>query len=303
MGSFSDGFWNLFLVIIVLGSIGGLWLFLAMQSRFHRSGETTEETTGHVWDGDLQEYNNPMPLWWKNMFYITMAFGLVYLIFYPGLGNNDMFLGWTQLTQYEAEMRSAEERYGPIFAEHKNTPIEQLASNESALRIGERLYASYCTQCHGADARGVRGYPNLRDASWLWGGTPEQIETSILAGRKAVMPGWEAVLKEDGVNAVTAYVLGLSGREVDAAARDAGKPLYQANCVACHGANGEGNPALGAPNLTDKVWLYGGSPLAVAASIRAGRNGVMPAHEEFLGKDKVHLLAAYVYSLSRDAAK
>ena len=300
MGSFSDGFWNLFLVIVVLASIGGLWWFVVVQSRGHRGGETTE-TTGHVWDGDLAEYNNPLPAWWKNMFYITLGFGVLYLILYPGLGNNQMFLRWTQLTQYEHEMQQAQEKFGPIFARHQDTPIAALSSDEEAMKIGERLYASYCTQCHGADARGVRGYPNLRDDDWLWGGTPEQIQASILNGRNAIMPPWEAVLGDDGVAAVSAYVLSLSGREAQDDLVKAGKPLFDTNCAACHGGDGKGNPALGAANLTDATWLYGGSPLAIEASIRAGRNGVMPAHGEFLGAAKVHLLAAYVYSLSRES--
>jgi cytochrome c oxidase cbb3-type subunit 3 len=302
MGNFSEGFWNLFLVVVVLGSIGGLWAFVVIQSKA-RLGDESSETTGHVWDEDLQEYNNPLPLWWKNMFYITLAFGVLYLILYPGLGNNSMLLGWTQLTQYEEEMQRAEDKYGPLFEQHMTTPIEALAGNDEAMRMGERLYASYCTQCHGSDARGVTGYPNLRDADWQWGGDAAQIKHSIMAGRNAVMPPWQAVLGDEGVKAVAAYTLSLSGREMDAAQVAAGQPLFATNCVACHGAEGKGNPALGAPNLTDGVWLYGGSPLAVQASLVAGRNGQMPAHGEFLGEAKVHLLSAYVYGLSRaDAA-
>jgi cytochrome c oxidase cbb3-type subunit 3 len=299
MGNFSDGFWNLFLFVVTVVSIGGLALFVFTQSKGKMpAAGSSAETTGHVWDDDLRELNNPLPAWWRNMFYITLAFGALYLLFYPGLGSNSMFLGWTQITQYEEEMAEAEATYGPLFARFENEPIEALAGNEDALKMGERLYASYCTQCHGSDAGGVRGYPNLRDGDWLWGGTPDRIQESILKGRQAVMPAWEAVLKDEGIKQVTQYILSLGGREHDAAAAAQGKPLFASNCVACHGAEGEGNPMLGAANLSDDVWLYGGSPKAIEATLRDGRNGIMPAHEEFLGKAKVHLLTAYIYSLA-----
>ncbi len=297
MGSFSEGFWNLFLVLVTLGSIGGLGLLLYAQSKGKVKG-TTSETTGHVWDDDLRELNNPLPAWWRNLFYITLVFGAVYLLFYPGLGNNDMFLGWTQVKQYEAEMQAAQEKYGPLFEQYQATPIEELARTPDALRMGERLYASYCTQCHGSDAGGVRGYPNLRDAEWQWGGSPARIEESILKGRQAAMPPWQAALGDEGVSQVTQYVLSLAGREHAAAAAEQGKAHYAA-CMGCHGPEGKGNELLGAPDLTDEVWLYGASPKAIEISIARGRNGVMPAHEEFLGPAKVHLLSAYVYSLSQ----
>jgi len=297
MGNFTTGFWNIFLVVVVLGSIALLALFVRVQSK-GKGSVTTTETTGHVWDEDLQELNNPLPAWWRNLFYITLAFGVVYLLLYPGLGSNTMFLGWTQITQYEEEMQAAEAKYGPLFEQYLAQPIATVADNPDALAMGERLYASYCTQCHGSDAGGVRGYPNLRDGDWQWGGTPERIEESILKGRQAVMPAWEAVLKDDGVAGMTQYLLKLAGREHDAAAAEKGAAQYNL-CIGCHGPEGKGNPALGAPNLTDDVWLYGGSPKAIEATLRQGRNGQMPAHEAFLGPAKVHLLAAYVYSLSR----
>jgi cytochrome c oxidase cbb3-type subunit 3 len=296
MGSFSSGFWNLFLVIVVLGSIGALAWFVVAYSK--GKSDVTTETTGHVWDEDLQELNNPLPLWWRNLFYVTLVFGAVYLLLYPGLGNNTMFLGWTQLVQYDEEMRAAQAKYGPLFEKYRDQPVEALSADPTALAMGERLYASYCTQCHGSDAGGVPGYPNLRDGDWLWGGTPERIEESILKGRQAAMPAWEAVLADEGIRNMTQYVLRLAGREHEAAAADAGKARYDL-CLGCHGPQGKGNPALGAPDLTDDVWLYGGSPKAIEATLRRGRNGVMPAHEEFLGAAKVHLLAAYVYSLSK----
>lgn len=298
MGNFSEGFWDLFLVVVVLGSIGGMAVFVLAQSKGKGTGHTIE-TTGHVWDEDLQELNNPLPAWWRNMFYITLLFGALYLLLYPGFGSNSMFLGWTQIKQYEREMQAAEETYGPLFEKYRNEPIAALVDDPQAMQMGERLYASYCTQCHGSDAGGVPGYPNLRDDEWLWGGTPERIEESILKGRQAVMPAWGSVLADQGVAQVTQYVLGLAGRDHDATLAEKGKAHYAANCVACHGAEGKGNPMLGAPDLTNDAWLYGASPRAIEASVRGGRNGVMPAHEEFQGAAKVHLLAAYVYSLSK----
>ena len=196
-------------------------------------------------------------------------------------------------------MARAEERYGPIYEQYLRLPIEQVAADPKALRIGEHLFASYCTVCHGSDAGGVRGFPNLRDDSWQWGGEPEQIRISILAGRTAVMPGWRDALGGDtGVDATLAYVLSLSGRTVDSAKATAGKEKYDALCVAFHGADGAGNPVLGAPSLADDVWLYDDSEADVRHSIADGREGRMPAHGEFLGEPRVHVLAAWVWSLS-----
>lgn len=297
MDDFSVPAWNFVIVIAAVGGIIGLWLLIVWQERVKSSDQS--ETTGHVWDENLTELNNPLPLWWRNLFYITLVFGAVYLILYPGLGSYGMLLGWTQVKQYEEQMAEAEARYGPIFEKYLDQPIERLAENPEARQIGERLYASYCTVCHGSDAGGVVGFPNLKDGDWLYGGTPEAIETSILKGRTGVMPAWEAALGGgEGVEQVTAYVLSMSGRNVDEAKAAAGKAKYDTLCFACHGPDGTGNQQLGAPNLTDDVWLYGGSPQAVAASIAKGRRGVMPAHEEFLGEAKVHLLAAFIFSLS-----
>ena len=321
MGNFNDGFWNLFIIVCTLGGIFAMYLLTAMNSRAANpratepdamqsgaiasrsdrpAGDGGVETMGHVWDEDLTELNNPLPRWWVILFYLTLVFSVLYLVLYPGLGSNAMLLGWTQVKEYEAEMAQAEARYGPLYEEFVNLPIEQVAADPRALRIGERLFASYCAVCHGSDARGVPGFPNLRDDAWQWGGEPDRIKASILAGRNAVMPGWRDALGGDaGVEEVTAYTLSLSGRTADAAKAAAGKGRYDALCVACHGADGAGNPALGAPSLTDDVWLYGGSEAAVRHSIAEGRQGRMPAHGEFLGEARVHVLAAWVRSLSQ----
>lgn len=199
------------------------------------------ETTGHVWDEDLKELNNPLPRWWLNLFVITLAFGVVYLFLYPGLGSNRMALGWTQVEQYEEEMRRADAEHGPLFAQFQGTPLAELAEDPAALRIGERLFASYCATCHGSDASGARGFPSLTDDDWLYGGEPETIETTILDGRNGVMPAWRAALGGDeGVRAVTQHVLGLAGREHDALMAAAGKSRFEQICVACHLADGTG---------------------------------------------------------------
>ena len=301
MGNFSEGFWNLFIVVCTLGGI--LWLYLLtsqnMGSRRPAAGSGEAETTRHVWDEDLTELNNPLPRWWVTLFYVTLVFGVLYLMVYPGLGSNAMFLGWTQIEEYEEEMARAEARYGPLYEQYLGLPVERVAADPQALRIGERLFASYCTVCHGSDAGGVPGFPNLRDDSWQWGGEPEQIRTSILAGRTAVMPGWRDALGGDaGVDEALAYVFSLSGRTAEAEKVAAGKEKYDSLCVACHGAEGAGNPALGAPSLADGVWLYGGSEAEVRRSIAEGREGRMPAHGELLGEARAHLLAAWVWSLS-----
>ena len=302
MGNFSEGFWNIFIFVCTLGGIVWLYLLTSRNMGAPRSADASEaQTTRHVWDEDLTELNNPLPRWWVVLFYITLAFGVLYLMIYPGLGSNAMFLGWTQLEEYEEEMARAEERYGPIYEQYAGLPIERVAADPKALRIGERLFASYCTVCHGSDAGGVRGFPNLRDDVWQWGGEPGQIKTSILAGRTGIMPGWRDALGGDaGVDEAIAHVFSLSGRDADPAKAAAGKEKYDALCVACHGADGTGNPALGAPDLTDEVWLYGGSEADVRHSVAQGREGRMPAHGEFLGEARVHVLAAWVWSLSNN---
>jgi cytochrome c oxidase cbb3-type subunit 3 len=269
-----------------------------MTSGYKKSGNV--EDTGHVWDGDLTELNNPLPRWWLGLFYITIAFGGFYLLLYPGLGTYSGLLDWTSKTQYEEEVARVEAEVGPLFAGYQQTSALDLIKDETALKVGERLYANYCTACHGSDARGARGYPNLRDGDWIWGGTPADIKTTIMQGRQAAMPAWEGPLGgERGVDEVAQYILSLSGRATIEDLADKGKAKFEIFCVACHGADGTGNTALGAPNLTDNTWLYGGSLTRISESIAKGRNGKMPAQGDFLGEAKVHLLAAYIYSLSQ----
>jgi cytochrome c oxidase cbb3-type subunit 3 len=246
----------------------------------------------------LQEFNNPLPRWWLWLFYITIFFAIGYLIIFPGMGSFQGAAKWSQAEQYNAEIQEADSKYGPIFSGYAKRPIPELAKDAKAMATGQRLFLTYCSTCHGSTATGASGFPDLTDKDWLYGGDPETIKTTILDGRNGVMPPMGAGLPDEQLDQLVAYVLSLSGREADPAKVEAGKTQFQALCVACHGPEGKGNSAAGFPNLTDKVWLYGGSPGTIKETIKLGRNGVMPAHREFLGEEKVHLLAAYVYSLS-----
>ena len=304
MADFTSSFWSIAIALLTIVSIVALLWFVWVQSHVKTSkNDDGAETSGHIWDEDLQEYNKPMPSWWLNLFYITLVWGIGYLIAYPGLGAFEGMLGWSQESQYSDEVEAANATYGPLYARFRDTPIEQLVDDDEAMTMGRNLFSSYCTQCHGSDAGGARGFPNLTDNDWQWGETPEQIEHSILHGRNGIMPPWGDALGEDGVRQVTAYVEQLAGRAVlneDAAAE--GKKLYGQFCIACHGADGAGNTMLGAPRLTDDIWVYGGTAKRISETITYGREGAMPAHENFLGPDKVHVLAAYVFGFTRGDA-
>ena len=300
MADFNSDFWHWYIAILtVISILACVWLLRWMTSSYEKP-EGEVESTGHVWDGDLTELNNPLPRWWLGLFYITLVFGAFYLLLYPGLGKFSGLLEWSSRGAYEQEVAEMEAKVGPLFERYRKTEIIDLIKDPEALQIGERLYLNYCATCHGSDARGARGFPNLRDNAWQWGGDPDSIKTTLLNGRIAAMPSWEAALGgERGVDEVTQYVLSLSGRATIDQLAEAGKAKYDIFCVACHGADGKGNQALGAPNLTDDYWLYGGSITRIAESLILGRNGQMPAFGEFLGEDKVHLLTAYVYGLSQ----
>ena len=299
MSDFTHVFWDLFIVVITLLSVAGCGILLYSQSVHKiRPGEPTDGTTGHVWDEDLSELNTPLPRWWMWLFYLTIVFGLGYLALYPGLGSYAGQLGWKSAGQYQSELKTAEADYGPLFDKFAQQDLKMVAADPQAHAIGERLFLTYCAQCHGSDARGNKGYPNLTDADWLHGGTPEIIKASIMKGRHGVMPPMGAALGTDeDIANVAQYVKSLSGSSHDPIKAVFGKAKFSA-CMACHSGGGVGNQALGAPNLADKVWLYGGSAETIMESIRKGRDNQMPAFEEFLGADKVHVLAAYVVSLS-----
>ncbi len=289
--------WSLFVVVMTLGNIlACVWLIAwTAQRRKNEPGET--DTTGHVWDEDLQEYNQPMPFWWLGLFIVTIVFALMYLITYPGLGSFQGLSRWSQTRQHQHQVNAAEFRFNQKFAEFQDMSISDLASKPDAVDIGRKVFQTWCTGCHGSDARGAKGYPNLADSDWLYGGEPQQVLTSIARGRAGLMPPWGTVLGTDGVKALVDYLQNPAGNNASVAQ---GKTLYSQSCAACHGANGLGNTALGAPNLMDDIWLYGGDEASLTESIANGRQqGRMPAHGDLIGKEKLRLLTAYVISLSQ----
>ena len=258
-------------------------------------GEVAEgEVKDHVWDGDLRERNNPMPRWWLILFFLTIVFALAYLLLYPGIIRGT--LGWSEDREYREEMQRAQRQYAPIYAAFAGRSIVELARDPKALALGRSLFATDCINCHGSDARGAPGFPDLTDNDWLYGGAPEDIVKSITFGREGAMPPLGTVLGADGVDEVVAYVRSLSGHPAPPDKVAAGKARFVL-CAACHGADAKGNPAIGSKNLTDDIWLYGGSEAMLRKTITEGRHGKMPAHQ-WMGDDKIRLLAAYVYSLS-----
>lgn len=290
--------WGIYVAAIVaLNVIASAWLLFWARTR--KAGESAPgETTGHDFDG-IEELDMPLPRWWLWLYVGTIVFLVAYCILYPGFGTFAGTLGWTSAGQHESEVREAHAKYDPIYAAYAAIPVAELAKDPRATAIGGRLFANTCAACHGADARGGTGFPNLADDDWLFGGEPETIETTILSGRMGMMPAFAPALGGDqGVKEVVAYVMSLSGQQADAALAEAGKTRFGTICIACHGMDGKGNRAMGAPNLTDDVWLFGGTAEAIEEGLRKGRMSQMPAHKDILGEQKVHLVAAYVYSLS-----
>jgi cytochrome c oxidase cbb3-type subunit III len=300
MSDFSGDFWSIYVAGITLVSVVACGLLLASLSK--RKVASDPDKTGHTWDEDLDELNNPLPRWWIWLFWITIAFGLVYLWLYPGLGSYSGAFRWTSAQEYVDEVKLAEREYGPLYARLASADLRQVAADPEARQVGQRLFLNYCSQCHASDARGGKGFPNLTDNDWLYGGDPQTIETTILDGRNGTMPPMLAVVGDEaGAKDMAHYVRSLSGLAHDKAAATRAQPKFVV-CAACHGAEGKGNPALGAPNLTDKVWLYGSSEATIMETIIKGRASVMPAHRAFLGVQRVHILAAYVYGLSQPDA-
>ena len=318
MSDFTSGFWSFYVAVLTIASIVACGVLLVVMSKARAKASTSvatsegapaKETTGHVWDEDLREYNNPLPKWWLNLFWITLFFGVIYLILYPGLGSLPGVLGWTSAGAYAKERDAQNAITQPLFAKFSKMDVQQLAVDPEAHAMGERMFLNYCAPCHGSDARGGKGFPNLADRDWLYGGSPEQITASITGGRNGIMPPMGAALGDEGVKDVVAYVQSLSGMPHDELKSQLGKPLFMQNCAACHGPDGKGNVALGAPNLTDNVWLWGGSQATITETVNKGRRlaaaegtTAMPAFKDTLGDDKIRLVAAYVWSLSNPAA-
>jgi cytochrome c oxidase cbb3-type subunit 3 len=290
--------WSLYVIIlVVLNIVATTWL-LWWTARKRKSDGSTAETTGHVWDGDITEYNKPLPKWWIILFYLTILYSIGYLVWYPGMGNFAGTSGWSSAKEHDADKADADARLAEAYGKFDGMAIDQIAKDPDALAFGSRLFANHCAMCHGSDARGAKGFPNLVDNDWQWGGSPDEIITTILYGRQAAMPPLEAVLGGDvGVTEVSAYVQSLSGMKTDPALTAAGQARF-AVCAACHGPDGKGNPALGAPNLTDDIWLYASDFDTIGTGIRMGRNGMMPAHLPIIGETRTRIAAAYVWSLS-----
>lgn len=280
----------------IVSMLACFWLVF-WTNRQRSSPEEIEASEAHVWDEDIRELNNPLPMWWLYLFVLTLIWGSLYFLLYPGLGDFAGLKSWSQSGQYDAEMALAEERYGPIFAGFAAMPLLEVANEPEALSIGRSLFANYCAQCHGSGALGAPGFPNLTTGAWQWGGTPEQIKETILNGRSGVMPPLGAVFPdEESVEEMVSFV------QTIADGMDTASPAhsrYMTVCIACHGADGGGMQVLGAPSLKDDVWLYGSSPREIRKSIVEGRQGKMPAHANLIGPDRAHILAAYVYSLSQ----
>ncbi len=296
-------FWSLWIIILTSTNLVLLfWILMANRKRAVKGEETREaQTTGHEYDG-IEEYDNPLPRWWFWMFILTFIFSVGYLIIFPGMGAWKGVGDWTSVGELRGHQQDAETVYAETYGVYSKMPIDEVAKNPDALKMGFRLFANNCAICHGADGGGNPGFPNLTDNDWLYGGTPEKILETITQGRKAAMPSWGKIIGEEGVASVAEYVLQISGGEHDAEKAGKGAKLFAANCVSCHAADGTGNQAVGAPNLTDKIWLYGGKPATIRQTIRDGRSGVMPAQHELLKEDRIHLLAAYVYSLSLEGS-
>ena len=298
MNEFTSGFWSAYISVLTIVSILACGVLLWKLSTKRLAPGQKAGVMGHVWDENLEEYNNPLPRWWMWLFWITLVFSIVYLILYPGLGSYAGVLNWSSTGQWDKEQARAAERFEPKFAQYASMDIPAVASDPKAREMGQRMFLNYCAQCHASDARGSRGFPNLADNDWLYGGAPEAIVATITNGRTGIMPPWPQ-LGEEGIRNVAHYVLQLAGRTHDSLKAAQGQDVYAANCAACHGTDGTGNQALGAPNLTDETWLYGGGESTIIESITKGRNGQMPAWGQFLGPSKTHLLAAYVYGLSQ----
>jgi cytochrome c oxidase cbb3-type subunit 3 len=300
MSDFFNDFWSNYVALATLGSILLCALLLWVVAR-SPAPSGADNTTGHVWDEDLREANNPMPRWWIGLFVITIVFGLAYLVAYPGLGSYKGELAWSTADEYAKDQARARRELEPVYAAYVAMPAERVAGEPAAMAIGERLFLNNCAQCHGSDARGSKGFPNLADSDWLHGGTPDKIKESIIGGRTGVMPPMAAAVgTPEDVKNVANYVLSLSGSPHDSVRAGLGKSKFSA-CAACHGIGGVGNPAMGAPNLADKVWLHGYGQEAIIAIINTGKTNQMPAQQGRLTEAQIHVLASYVWGLSNKA--
>jgi cytochrome c oxidase cbb3-type subunit III len=300
MSDFVSSGWSVYVAVVTVIALVACLVLLVIASR--RKVMANDNSTGHVWDEDLRELNNPLPRWWMILFVLTVVFAGAYLALYPGLGSHSGRLQWTSANQYQGEVDEANAALNVVYGKYASMPAADLIKDPAAMGIGERLFLNNCAACHGSDARGSKGFPNLTDHDWLYGGSHETIKESITKGRAGAMPPMKAAVgSPEDVRNVAHYVLSLSGSAHDAVAAQLGKPKFAA-CAACHGLDGKGNQALGAPNLTDKIWLHGWGEQAIVAMINNGKTNVMPAHDQRLTSPQIHVLAAYVMSLSQGTA-
>lgn len=299
MSDFTSSFWPMFITVIALGGIFGCALLLWKTSKMNVA-TNSDNTSGHVWDEDIREMNNPLPRWWVGMFVITIIFSLFYLAAYPGLGSFAGKLGWSETKQYDQEVATANKALEPMYAKFAAMKTEDLAKNPEAKAIGERLFMNNCAQCHGSDAKGSRGFPNLTDNDWLHGGSPAKIEETITGGRIGMMPPMAAAVgTPEDVKNVANYVLSLSGSMHDAGRAGLGKEKF-ATCAACHGVDGKGNQDIGSANLTDNIWLHGAGEAAIIKRINEGKVNVMPVWKEKFTPAQIHVLSAYVWGFSNN---
>lgn len=296
--------WSSYIIFfVVFNIIACVWL-LWWTAQGKKGDSIDTQTTGHVWDGDLTEFNNPLPRWWINLFYLTILFAIPYLIWFPGLGSFEGKGQWSSRKQHDIDKKAADLKLAKSFAKFQNQPINIIAQDAKALTTGKRIFINNCAMCHGSDARGGRGFPNLSDSDWQWPNSPDDILLTLREGRQAAMPALAGPMEsETGISEVVVYVQSLSGMQVSDALASAGKKRFDVFCAACHGAGGKGNPALGAPNLTDDIWLYGNEFETMKKTVRDGRNGHMPAHGSILSDTQIRLVGAYVWSVSHDKNK
>jgi cytochrome c oxidase cbb3-type subunit 3 len=303
MSDFFNSGWSAYVAAVTIVGLIACLVLLMIAARRRVMGDVDDNTTGHIWDEDLRELNNPLPRWWMGLFVITVVFSAAYLALYPGLGSFAGSLGWSSAGQYDAEQAKARAALAPVYAKYASMDEKQLAEDAQARGIGERLFLNNCAGCHGSDGRGSMGFPNLTDNDWLWGGSFADIQKTITEGRNGMMPPMaDAIGGGENVRNVANYVASLSGSPHDAAAADQGRAKFATVCAACHGADGKGNQAVGAPNLTDKIWLHKGYdqtvPEFVATMISSGKNNVMPAQAARLTPEQIRVLAAYIWRFS-----
>lgn len=300
MSDFNANLWSVYVAAATLLGILACLVLLAVTAR-KKIVSHDDNSTGHVWDEDLREMNNPMPRWWMWLFVLTSVYGLGYLVAYPGLGAYAGKLGWSTGGEYAAEVKAANDSLAPLYAQFTAQPPEKLAADANAMAVGERLFMNNCSQCHGSDGRGSKGFPNLTDSDWLHGGSPDQIRETLAKGRVGQMPAMAAAVgSADDVKNVAQYVLSLSNSPHDSLRAQLGKAKFGA-CMGCHGANGKGNAALGAPNLADDTWLHGWGEQAIVHMVTQGKVNEMPAQADKLTEAQIHVLTAYVWGLSNRA--